>query len=769
MQKRARIYVKGLVQGVGFRPFIYTIATEHNLKGYVLNLGDAGVEIVVEGEESAILSFIQDIRGKKPSVARIDDIEVFWEKAIGEFKEFSISKSDVRKLSVNSVIPTDLGICDLCITDIYKNGRWHHYPFTACAQCGPRFTILYNLPYDRENTSMSDFPLCTYCQAEYENPLDRRYDAQGTTCSICGPRLYLVDREGNYLEGDPLQTAAKLLVEGNIIAVKGIGGFHIAVDATNQESVEELRKRRKRPSQPFAVMSRSVEKIKKYAEVSALEEELLKSHYKPIVVLQKAPSYNLAESVSPGLDSIGVMLPYTGIHLLLLDFFGKDALVMTSGNYPGRPIAIDNAQALKELKNIVDFYLMHNRKIVNRCDDSVIKIVDGAPLFLRKSRGYAPSYLTVPWNISSKTIISVGGEFNVTGSIFFYNKVITTQHIGDINDLDTLDYLKNALSFILKIYEINSISKVAHDLNPGFLTSRYAREISENYGASITPVQHHHAHMAALMAEHSLATGSNIVCITIDGVGYGTDGNAWGGEILLGGYSNFARVAHLRYQPMPGGDLCAYYPARFLASTLSTVMNESEIFQLFEKKYIKYLRFGSHELSAILKQSKNENIIFSSSMGRLLDAIAVLLDVCAYRTYEGEPPIRLEAFAKQGKPSNINLRLPIKKDSDKYIIDTSEFILSIIENIKDNRAQDLAYEIHKVLGETLGETACQICDEYGISLIGLSGGSAVNNLLVKYIKQSIYKNNKKLIQHKFQPPGDGCVSVGQAVVASQCD
>jgi len=769
MQKRAKIYVKGLVQGVGFRPFIYTIATKHGLKGYVLNLGDAGVEIVVEGEERDLIDFIKDIREKKPSVARIDDMDVLWETATGEFNEFTITKSDKRKFSVNSVIPTDLGICDLCITDIYRNGRWHHYPFTACAQCGPRFTILYNLPYDRENTSMFDFPLCASCRAEYENPSDRRYDAQGTTCSICGPRLYLVDSNGKSVEGDPLQTAAKLLIEGYIVAIKGIGGFHIAVDATNEDSVRELRKRRRRPSQPFAVMSRSIEKVKRYAEVSSLDEELLKSHQKPIITLKKRPSYTLAESVSPGLDSIGVMLPYTGIHLLLLDFFDKDALVMTSGNYPGRPIVIDNIQALRELKNIVDFYLMHNRKIVNRCDDSVIKIVDGSPVFLRKSRGYAPSYLTVPLDVSPRAVISVGGEFNVTGSIFLQNRIITTQHIGDVSDLDTLDYLKNALSFILKIYEINSVSKVAHDLNPTFLTSRYAKEISTGYGAKTIPIQHHHAHMAALMAEHFIKNDTNIVCITIDGVGYGTDGMAWGGEILLGSYSSFQRVAHLQYQPMPGGDVCAYYPARFLASILSTVMNDSEIFQIFEKRYMKYLRFGENELSILLKQSKSPNIIYSSSMGRLLDAVAVMLDVCGYRTYEGEPPIRLESIAKLGKPSSISLRLPVEKEHGKYIINTSDFILSIIENIKNYKKQDLAYEIHRVLGETIGEVACQVCDEYGISLVGLSGGSAVNDLLVKYIKQTINKNNKKLIQHKILPPGDGCISVGQAIVASYCD
>jgi hydrogenase maturation protein HypF len=769
MQKRAKIYVHGMVQGVGFRPFVYNLAHIYQLKGQVSNLGDASVEIIVEGEYEKIKFFINDLVSKKPKIARIDSIDVIWEEPTNEFKDFKIAKSNIKKISLSSVIPVDIGICDLCITDIFSNTRWHYYPFTCCSHCGPRFTILYSLPYDRENTSMVDFPFCSYCKSEYENPNDRRYDAQGTTCPICGPKMFLLDNNGNIIDDeDPIRIAASLLKEGKIIAVKGIGGFHIAVDATNEDSVLELRKRRRRPNQPFAVMSKSINEVKKFAIVSKEEEDLLKSPYKPIVILKKSPSYNLAESVSPGLDTVGVMLPYTGIHLLLLEFFGKEALVMTSGNYPGRPIVIDNDQAISELKEIVDFFLVHNRKIVNRCDDSVIKFVENTPTFLRRSRGYAPTYLTIPWT-NNENIISVGGEFNVTGSIAIKNRIITTQHIGDVSDLDTLNYLISALNFLIKVYDIKFFSKIAHDLNPNFYTTRYAKELSEHISAKTIQVQHHHAHMTSLMIEHGLSQDTEIICITIDGFGYGADGMAWGGEILFGGYSKFNRVAQLRYQPMPGGDLCAYYPARFLAAILSTIMEDSEIFNLFEKKYIKYLRYGEDELNIVLKQSKKPGIIHSSSIGRLLDAIAVLLEVGHYRSYEGELPMKLEALANHGKPININLNLPVKKQNNTYIIDTSEFILSIIENMKYYSKADLAYEIHKTLGLTFGKLACEISDEVGCNIIGVSGGAAVNNLLIKYMKSEITKNKKKFLQHIILPPGDGGISIGQIAVALNCE
>jgi hydrogenase maturation protein HypF len=765
MLNRAHIFVNGLVQGVGFRPFIYTIAVNHALRGYVLNLGDAGVEIVAEGEDPELIKFIEDIKNKKPTVSRIDEMHIEWTKPTGEFNNFRIAESNAQKLSIRSVIPTDLSICDICITDIHRNSRWHNYPFTSCAQCGPRFTMIHKLPYDRENTSMVDFPLCPHCKAEYDDPQDRRYDAQGVTCPICGPRLSLLDKNSTMINCEPIHEAVKLLNEGYIIAVKGIGGFHICVDATNESSVSLLRKRRIRPLQPFAVMSRSVEKIKKFALMSDMEQALLTNIFHPIVTLNKSKNYSLADSVSPGLDSIGVMLPYSGIHLLILDLFDKDALVMTSGNYPGKPIFIDNQQVLKELHTVVDYFLIHNRTIVNRCDDSVIKVVDHSPIFLRKSRGYAPSSLAVSWKLNQRPICALGGEFNVTASLFSEDRIVTTQHIGDTEEIETMDYLKKALTYISKNYNIDAFSCIAHDLNPAFLTTRFAQELADEYKTNSLPVQHHHAHLASLMADNFKPKNAEIVCIAIDGFGYGVDGMAWGGEILVGGYSHFERAGHLKYQPMPGADLCAKYPARMLAAILSTIMSESEITRIFENKFTKYFKHGIDELNIILKQAKNSDGMKTSSLGRLLDSIAAFLDICWLRTYEGEPPMRLEGLAKQGKLSDITLSLPISHNRNAYILDTSEFIRSICENSFLPK-QDLAFEAHRILGKTLADVACSVCNENKINEIGLVGGSAVNSLLYKIIKETIIKNNKQFLFYKTVPCGDEGISTGQAVIAS---
>lgn len=766
MLKKARVLVRGLVQGVGFRPFIYRIATDKGLKGFVLNLGDAGVEIIVEGNEEKISEFINDIQSKKPSIAKIESIETKWEKYEGLYESFEIAKSNEKKLTVRSVIPTDLSICDLCITDISRNSRWKGYAFTSCAQCGPRFTIIKKLPYDRQNTTMDEFPFCKYCQSEYDDPNDRRYDAQGITCPLCGPKLSLIENDNKTVDGDPIINAAKLLKEGSIVAIKGIGGFHIAADASNEDTIVELRKRRRRPFQPFAVMSFSVDIIKKYANISKIEEEIITNIYHPIVSLTKSPNFYLSEGVSPGLDTIGVMLPYTGIHHLLLKSFKGDALVMTSGNYPGKPIFTDNLDAIEGLKKIVDYYLVHNRKIVNRCDDSVIKVINNNPIFIRKSRGYAPSTIITPWNIAPLNIIAVGAEYNITGSIQVMDRLITTQHIGDTNELDTLEYLKTALKYIIKTYDIQNFDVVAHDANPAFLTTRYAYELADEYEARTIAVQHHHSHMSSLMLDNNLEKDKEIVFIAIDGTGYGTDGMAWGGEIFVGGYDNFKRVAQLKYQPMPGGDICAYYPARMLAATLSTIMSDSEIINFFNNKYINYLNKKEEELNVILKQVKNNNILKTSSMGRLLDTVAVLLDICNKRTYEGEPPMRLESSARKGRPKKVTLRLPTSQINDKIIMDSSEFIMSIIENMAKNSVHDIANEVHRVLGDTFGEVAGYICDEYGLDTVGLGGGSAINSILSNNIRISIERQNKIFLTYRSIPCGDGGTSCGQAIIAS---
>lgn len=765
--RRVHLYIRGLVQGVGFRPYVYSLATSKGLCGFVSNLADAGVEVVVEGDETALREFLEELPKKRPSVSRIDEMEVEWGAPSYAFSSFEISDSQERRISVRSVIPVDLGICDLCVTEITGNTRYGGYPFTSCAQCGPRFTMIRKLPYDRVNTSMDVFPFCPECLREYLDPKNRRYDAQGFACPLCGPKLTLLDASGEAVESkDPIISAARLLSEGSIIAVKGLGGFHLAVNALDESSVSELRKRRRRPNQPFAIMSPSIEEITRFAEVSEGEAQLLLSPARPIVVLKKSDNCNLADSVAPGLNSIGVMLPYTGIHLLLLRAFRREALVMTSANYPSKPMMIDERSALSELKGVADYYLVHNREIVNRCDDSVIKSIGGDRVFLRKSRGYSPSYLRAGWSVGDKYILGLGGELNNNASLFVKDQIITTQHIGDVDELETLDFMKNAIKFIEKTYDFRKPDVIACDMNPAFLTRRYAEELSAELGSPLVRVQHHHAHAAALMAENGIGLDGEVVSIVIDGTGYGLDGNSWGGEILVAGYRDFKRAAHLEPHPMPGGDACAYYPARMLASFLSSKLSDSDVEKLLEKDATKYFKHGIEELKLVLKQCKETRSLKTTSLGRLLDALAVALDVCWLRTYEGEPPMRLESLALRGGPSEIKLELEYRKENGMYIFDTSSFVNAVFDLKNSYDRKDMAFAIHKSIGDAFAEVACLLAEECGVQTIGLTGGAAVNTLINHSIKEKIIKNNKKLIVHINYPCGDGCVSLGQSVVAS---
>ncbi|MEJ5292084.1 MAG: carbamoyltransferase HypF [Candidatus Methanosuratincola sp.] len=764
---RAHLYIRGLVQGVGFRPYVYSLATSKGLCGFVSNLADAGVEVVVEGDEDAIKEFIEELPQKKPSVSRIDEVEVRWEEPGNAFSGFTISESQERRISVRSVIPVDLGICDLCVTEITGSSRFTGYPFTTCAQCGPRFTMIRRLPYDRVNTSMDAFPFCPECLREYLDPKNRRYDAQGFACPKCGPKLTLLDASGNTISSeDPIGLAAELLSEGSVIAIKGLGGFHLSADAFDESSVAELRRRRRRPSQPFAIMSPSIEAIERFAEVSQDEAELLASPARPIVVLDKSENCSLADSVSPGLQSVGVMLPYTGIHLLLLRSFRKEALVMTSANYPGKPMIIDERSALSELKGVADYYLVHNREIVNRCDDSVIKSDGGDKVFLRRSRGYSPSYLRAGWSVGDKYILSLGGELNNNASLFVKDQIITTQHVGDVDELETLDFMKNAIRFIEKTYDLKKPDLIVCDMNPSFLTARYAEELSSDLESPLVRVQHHHAHAAALMVENSIGLGEETVSIVIDGTGYGLDGNSWGGEIFVAGYSDFKRLAHLEPHPLPGGDICAYYPARVLASILSSTRSDSEIERLLTKNASKYFKHGIEELRIVLKQCRDARALKTTSLGRLLDAIAVALDVCYARTYEGEPPMRLESLALGSGPSEIPLELGYRRENGVYVFDTSSLVDSVVDIKEAFDKKDIAFAVHRSIGRALGEVACLLAGEYGIGTIGLTGGAAVNTLIRRYIKEKVLENNKKFIVNKNYPCGDGCVSVGQSVVAS---
>lgn len=772
MKCNATIHVSGIVQGVGFRPFVYRIALRHGLNGYVINLGDAGVEIVVEGERNSIDAFIHDLLNNKPPTSRIDTFKVSWNNSLKGFKTFKILPSSLRTSGMLSIVPPDVSICSECISDILTPGsRWYHYPFTCCSVCGPRFTVICDLPYDRERTSMVDFPLCDECLKEYNDPLDRRYHAQGICCPKCGPKMFLYSVNGSLVDDEkPLQIAAKLIDEGSIIAVKGLGGFHIAAKTTSDDVVLELRKRRRRPYQPFAVMSPDIETIRRYAYVSAEEKQLLTSFQRPIVLLRKSDDYFLSEWVSPGLHNIGVMLPYTGIHLLLLRFTREPALIMTSANLPKEPMIIRNKDAFKRLRGIVDYLLIHNRRIINRCDDSVLRVTSKSPTFIRRSRGYVPSPVEIKKLNVAATILATGGELQVTGAILKNNKCFLTQHIGDTDNLENLLYLHNSLKFLIKITKSNRIDAVSCDLHPLFSTTRFAKNLAEQDNIPLIQVQHHFAHLASLIAESNIPIDSTVVGIIIDGYGYGNDGQAWGGELVVYSNKSFIRVGHLRYQPMPGGDMCTKYPARMLAGFLSETFSLDFTSDFLKSHYLSYFRYGEKEVDLILKQiALNINVPKTSSLGRILDAFSALFKLCKERTYEGEPAMRFESYAiKCSSPVNFDFHIPIRDDGGLIIIDTNELLSYVIDLLdkKKWRGEYIAYFIHESLAEALALSAMQIAEKFDAKYIGITGGATVNELIVSKICDTLKFSKFKILRHKLVPPGDGGLALGQAFYAA---
>ncbi|MFN4133150.1 MAG: carbamoyltransferase HypF, partial [Candidatus Hadarchaeales archaeon] len=509
---RAEIRVRGLVQGVGFRPSCHRLATYHRLKGFVRNTGDAGVFLVVEGEKHSIEEFLRHLQSSPPPRARIEEIEVEWKPATGEFKEFSVVKSDAAGSQAVSTIPPEIAICDDCLREmIDPSDRRFGYPFITCVNCGPRFTIIEDLPYDREKTSMRDFPLCEKCLQEYTNPADRRYHAEPTCCPACGPRFTLFNSTGIPVDvRDPFEEARKLLDEGKVLVLKGLGGMHVATKTTEDAPIARLRESFMRPQQPFAVMARDLRSVESFAEAGEKEMELLLSPSRPIVLLKKSREFPLSELVSPGLDSVGVMLPYSGFHHLLFQR-GKDpAYILTSANFPGLPMVTENSEAFEKLGKAVDYFLLHNRRIVNRCDDSVVRVTAGSPVFLRRSRGYAPAPIKLKVE-NEKCILGLGGELNVAAAVLLGKKCLLTQYIGDVSKLETLEYLREAVGRVLYLLKVKKIDVVACDLHPAYATTREAEEMVAGGRAELIKVQHHHAHLASLMAEHGVDEAVGIV------------------------------------------------------------------------------------------------------------------------------------------------------------------------------------------------------------------------------------------------------------------
>ncbi|MEM3421154.1 MAG: carbamoyltransferase HypF [Candidatus Hadarchaeum sp.] len=765
--ERAEIQVSGIVQGVGFRPFVYRLAIKHRLLGFVRNMGDAGVQIVVEGDKGKILEFIQALRSEKPPLSRIESLAIFWQPPSKQFQDFQVQPSEKKILGLPSVIPPDLALCEDCLSEMFdKNDRRHNYPFITCVNCGPRFTIIEELPYDRVRTSMKFFPLCPDCLREYQNPADRRYHAEPIACPSCGPRMKLYHSNGEIVVSeDPIAEAARLLDEGYLVAVKGIGGIHIAAKTTDDGVLQRLRREFDHPQQPFAVMARNLERVRTFAEVSPEEAEMLTSYRRPIVILKRSHNYYLSELVAPGLDTVGVMLPYSGIHHLLLAM-GKDpAYVMTSANVTGLPMIVDNGAALEKLRNVVDYLLLHNRVIVNRCDDSVVKMIEGKPAFLRRSRGFVPEPIQLSFN-SRTAVLALGGDLNVTASILIGNRCFPSQHIGDTSKLETLDYLQEAIGRLMHLLGLKKVDLVAHDLHPSYSTSRVAPKLAEAFQASTISVQHHHAHLCALMAEHGL---DELIGVAADGVGYGPDGTAWGGEIMVARLDSYEHRGGLMKQMMPGGDLAAVYPARMVAGILWDHIGEDELDRLLREYCPNGFKHGEKEREVVLHQLKRKfNIFLSSSCGRVLDAISCLLGICCQRTYEGEPAIKLEAAAGGGEPGEAKIEPHIEKVDGKLILNTSKLLLDIISAMKKHiPRKHIAAAAQLAIARGLGQIALEVARSEGIEVIGASGGVFCNRAITVALRKEVEKAGLKFIRHELLPPGDGCLSVGQAVAASQ--
>jgi len=784
-EETVEVNITGIVQGVGFRPFLFNLARDQNLNGYVLNRGNAGVRLVLQGDSSQISQFIDDIKKKKPSISYIESIEVKKIKNSKSYRNLEIRKSEKGR-GISLTLPPDVAICENCLDEMRNPNleRYYQYPFIACAVCGPRFTTVKSLPYDRQRSTMEEFPFCDNCLEEYRDFDNRRFHAQTYACSVCGPNYQLHDTNGKLIKRKDsitaiLKESAERINNGEIAAVKGIGGVHLVCLAENDKTIITLRKRkRKRRYKPFALMVPNLNVIKNYFIISEKERKVIQSYRRPIVLLEKNKNFDksmISELVAPGLNNIGFMLPYTGIHYLLFDYVGKKPLIYTSGNKSNIPMGIVNEKIINQLDDIADFFLLHGRTIYQRADDSVLRIHDNKIKLIRRSRGYVPEYIPLPFEVSIPGALAMGPELNVTGSVLRRNRIFPTQHIGNTTNLETFEFLKEALFHMKNLLQIKKkeIKFIACDAHPAFITSQYGKELSKEYEISLYPVQHHYAHILGLMAENNIKPDEKIIGISTDGVGYGSDGNIWGGEILVCSYKNFQRLGHLEYQPMVGGDRCTKYPARMVASIILNTMNTEKTKKIFKDLNLsRDLEYREDELETLINQfSKaksnlaSENIPLSSSTGRIFDVVSYLLGACKIKTYRGEPAMRLEGLASNGNAENIDLKINWSDKNGISIINTSELIINILEltRNKNNKKADIAAKFQEEIGNVFAQIAIEKAYDLGIQKIGVSGGVAYNYAFSNTIKEKILEKRLGFLEHNEIPPGDAGISIGQLI------
>ncbi len=782
------IEITGIVQGVGFRPFLFNLAHGFNFKGKILNRGNAGVKLVIQGEMGRIQAFLDEIWTKKPKISYIEEIKTKKVESNIVFTSLQIEKSEQGR-GISLTLPPDIAMCDDCINDMLnpKLPKYFNYPFVACAVCGPRFTTVTELPYDRERSTMIDFPFCEQaepesCITEYSDFSNRRFHAQTFACSVCGPHYKLYNRRGEIINDKSiksvLQETAERINNGEIVAVKGIGGVH-AVCLSDNDSILKLRKRKgDRKYKPFALMVPNLDVVDKVLVITPTDRDLLTSFRRPIVLLNRrnlTDNSIIGDQIAPGLNNVGVMLPYSGIHHLLFNKVGKKPLVYTSGNKSYIPMAIENSLIFEQLKDLADVFLLHNRPIHQRADDSVLRVHDNKVKLIRRSRGYVPEYLSLPFKVDIPGAIATGPLLATTGAILRRNRIFPTQHIGNVTHLETYDFLKEALFHMKKLLQIDDseIEFIACDAHPEFITTKLASELGNQYNCEVYKMQHHYAHILALQAENNVEKHENIIGIATDGIGYGDDGNIWGGEILLSSYDDYKRLAHLEYQPMIGGDRCTKYPARMVASIILNSLGLEESENIFKKlKLENDLEHKNTELKTLISQYMqvktqlpSPNIPLTSSTGRILDTVSYLLGASKIKTYRGEPAMKLEGLAVKGNPENVELEIGITKKDGIYIIKSSDLILDIIALIKEGKfkKEDIAAKFQFEFGKAFAETAVKLANENNTKKIGLTGGVAFNYSFSSAIKQKVLRSGLIFLEHNTISPGDAGISTGQLI------
>ncbi len=768
-----RIHITGVVQGVGFRPFVYNLATRLGLAGWVLN-SSSGVEIEAAGPAAALDEFVRKLSAEAPPLARVERVAVepIPLPADGFGGAFAIRHSAGRRGEFLPISP-DVAICADCRRELFDPAdRRYRYPFINCTNCGPRFTIIRDIPYDRPNTTMAPFRMCPDCQAEYDDPANRRFHAQPNACPVCGPQVtFHASRSAisSSSSEQAVQEARSALASGAILAVKGLGGFHLACDATSEAAVAALRERKGRVDKPFALMSFDLEAVRRYCEVGAEEEGLLSSRERPIVLLRPLPGGPIAPGVAPGNPTLGVMLPYAPLHYLLLEPAAgfPIALVMTSGNYAEEPIATDNAEALERLAGLADAFLLHDRDIHARCDDSVTRMVAGVELPIRRSRGYAPYPVHLPHAV--RPALAVGGELKNTFCLTRERYAFLSQHIGDMENYETLRFFEQMVAQLERTFRIQP-EVVACDMHPNYLSTRFAREQAAAAGLPLVPVQHHHAHIAACLAENGHSGARPVIGVAFDGTGYGVDGAIWGGEFLVADYASCRRAAHLKYVPLPGGDAAIRRPYRVALAHLWAAGLP------WEADLPPVQAAAPDEREVLARQlERGLNTVPTSSMGRLFDAVAALAGVRQEVNYEAQAAMELEGAAAAEETGAYAFAIARQEAADAapdreprpWVIDPAPVLRAVVADVRAGLpAGRISARLHNGLARLAVETCLRLREETGLEEVALSGGVFQNATLLRKVLPLLQQAGLRAYVHRLVPPNDAGISLGQAVVGA---